>query len=68
MTAVELLPVHHFVNDQFLQDKGLTNYWGYNSIGYFAPHSAYSAAGIIGRAGARVQGDGEDACMPPGSR
>ena len=42
VTAVELLPVHHFVNDEFLQNKGLANYWGYNSIGFFAPHSAYS--------------------------
>ena len=48
VTAVELMPVHHFVNDQFLQDKGLTNYWGYNSIGYFAPHSAYASQGING--------------------
>jgi len=48
ITAVELLPVHHFVNDQFLEDKGLFNYWGYNSIGYFAPHSAYSASGVNG--------------------
>ena len=48
VTAVELLPVHHFVNDQFLADKGLTNYWGYNSIGYFAPHSAYSSSGYGG--------------------
>ena len=37
VTAVELLPVHQFVNDKGLIDKGLTNYWGYNSIGYFAP-------------------------------
>ena len=43
VTAVELLPVHHFVNDKFLRDKGLTNYWGYNSIGYFAPDIRYSA-------------------------
>jgi len=42
VTAIELLPVHHFVNDEFLENKGLTNYWGYNSIGYFAPHSAYA--------------------------
>lgn len=42
VTAVELMPVQHFVNDHFLEEKGLTNYWGYNSIGYFAPHSAYS--------------------------
>ena len=40
--------MQHFVNDQFLADKGLTNYWGYNSIGYFAPHSAYSSSGYGG--------------------
>ena len=49
VTAVELLPVHHFVNDQFLIDKGLTNYWGYNSIGYFAPDIRYSAYPREGR-------------------
>lgn len=43
ITAIELLPVHHFVNDKFLLDKGLSNYWGYNSIGYFAPDTGYSA-------------------------
>ena len=48
VTAIELLPVHHFVNDQFLEDKKLTNYWGYNSIGYFAPHSAYAKDGALG--------------------
>jgi isoamylase len=48
VTAIELLPVHHFVNDQFLEDKGLTNYWGYNSIGYLAPHWAYSSKGTTG--------------------
>ena len=49
VTAVELLPVHHFVNDDHLEKKGLSNYWGYNSIGYFAPHSAYSSSGILGQ-------------------
>ncbi|MGH3236222.1 MAG: glycogen debranching protein GlgX, partial [Streptosporangiaceae bacterium] len=44
VTAVELLPVHQYVPDDFLLRRGLTNYWGYNTIGYFAPHSAYSAA------------------------
>ncbi len=44
VTAVELLPVHEYVPEGFLPDRGLTNYWGYNSIGYFAPHQAYSAA------------------------
>jgi glycogen operon protein len=49
VTAVELLPVHQFINDQFLIDKGLTNYWGYNSIGYFAPDIRYSAFPREGR-------------------
>jgi glycogen operon protein len=44
VTAVELLPVHEYVPEGQLLDRGLTNYWGYNSIGYFAPHQAYSAA------------------------
>lgn len=48
VTAVELLPVHHFVTDHFLDEQGLTNYWGYNSIGYFAPHGRYSSAGDSG--------------------
>ncbi|MDQ6669618.1 MAG: glycogen debranching protein GlgX [Chloroflexota bacterium] len=42
VTAVELLPVHQFIDDKFLLDKGLTNYWGYNSIGFFAPASRYA--------------------------
>ncbi len=48
VTAIELLPVQHFVNDDYLEKKGLANYWGYNSIGYFAPHWAYSSAGCLG--------------------
>ncbi|WP_017733479.1 glycogen debranching protein GlgX [Nafulsella turpanensis] len=48
VTAVELLPVHHFVNDKTLVDKGLTNYWGYNSIGFFAPYSEYCSSGKMG--------------------
>lgn len=43
ITAVELMPIHHFIHDKFLIDKGLRNYWGYNSIGYFAPHSEYAS-------------------------
>ncbi|MDP9132392.1 MAG: glycogen debranching protein GlgX [Nitrospirota bacterium] len=42
VTAVELLPVHHFIRDKHLVDRGLTNYWGYNSIGFFAPDSQYA--------------------------
>ena len=48
VTAVELLPVHHFVSELGVVRRGLTNYWGYNSLGYFAPHAAYSSAGTRG--------------------
>ncbi len=48
VTAVELMPVHQFVNDSSLVDKGLSNYWGYNTIGFFAPHNAYSSSGQAG--------------------
>ena len=48
VTAVELLPVHHIADEQALADKGLTNYWGYSSIGYLAPHAGYSATGSTG--------------------
>ncbi|MFZ1201297.1 MAG: glycogen debranching protein GlgX [Desulfobacterales bacterium] len=43
ITAVELMPIHYFIHDKHLVDQGLRNYWGYNSIGYFAPHSEYSS-------------------------
>jgi isoamylase len=43
VTAVELLPVHHIADESFLADRGLTNYWGYSSIGYLAPHALYAA-------------------------
>ena len=49
ITAVELLPVHQFVNDSHLKEKGLANYWGYNTIGFFAPHNAYAASGTRGQ-------------------
>jgi glycogen operon protein len=42
VTAVELLPIHQFVHDSFLLDRGLRNYWGYNSVGFFAPHNEYA--------------------------
>jgi isoamylase len=48
VTAVELLPVHQFVHDQQLVARGLRNYWGYQSIGYFAPHNGYAASGDDG--------------------
>ncbi|MFJ3904700.1 glycogen debranching protein GlgX [Streptomyces sp. NPDC090025] len=49
VTAVELLPVHQFAHEDHLLRRGLTNYWGYNSIGYFAPHAGYSASGTAGQ-------------------
>jgi isoamylase len=48
VTAVELLPVHHSVAEQRLVDRGLTNYWGYNSIGYLAPDSRFASTGVRG--------------------
>jgi glycogen operon protein len=45
VTSVELLPVHQFVQDSHLEEKGLRNYWGYNPIGFFAPHNEYASAG-----------------------
>lgn len=48
VTAVELLPVHHHVDNKFLVDKGLSNYWGYNTIAFFAPDSRYSSLGVLG--------------------
>ena len=49
VTAIELMPVHQFVQDTTLVEKGLTNYWGYNTIGFLAPHNAYSASGERGQ-------------------
>ncbi len=54
VTAVELLPVHQNVPEAFLPQRGLTNYWGYNTIGYLAPHNGYSAATAAGQAGGQV--------------
>ena len=48
VTAVELMPIHHFVDEVHLLELGLTNYWGYNTLGFFAPHAAYSASGTRG--------------------
>ncbi len=47
VTTVELMPVHTFVDDRYLVERGLRNYWGYNTIGYFAPESRYSASGKV---------------------
>jgi glycogen operon protein len=48
VTAVELMPVHQFIHDSHLVEKGLRNYWGYNSIGFFAPHNGYASSGQRG--------------------
>ena len=48
VTAVELLPIHHFIDDGHLLDKGLSNYWGYNTLGFFSPMSRYSSCGDSG--------------------
>ena len=48
ITAVELLPVHHFIDEGHLVDRGLRDYWGYNTLGYFAPMARYSSCGNNG--------------------
>ena len=48
ITAVELMPVHQFIHDKALVDRGLRNYWGYNTLNYFSPHSEYSSSGATG--------------------
>ncbi|MDU7135038.1 MAG: alpha-amylase family glycosyl hydrolase, partial [Enterobacteriaceae bacterium] len=48
ITSIELMPIHQFVNDPSLQARDLSNYWGYNTIGFFAPHNAYSSSGQLG--------------------
>jgi len=48
VTAIELMPVHHYVNDSTLIDKGLSNYWGYNTLGFFAPEGRYSSSSTPG--------------------
>ena len=48
VNTVQLLPIHHFVSEPFVIGKGLTNYWGYNTLGFFAPHGAYSSSGTVG--------------------
>ncbi|WP_460706838.1 glycogen debranching protein GlgX [Luteococcus sediminum] len=48
INTVQLLPVHHFVSEPFVVGKGLSNYWGYNTLGFFAPHASYSSVGTLG--------------------
>ena len=54
VTAVELLPVHQHLDDGYLRSKGLDNYWGYSTLGFFAPHATYSAEVRAGRLGGQV--------------
>ena len=68
MTAIELMPVHQFVQDSTLLEKGLRNYWGYNTIGFFAPHNEYSLDRRARPAGAGVQEHGAGACTRRASR
>jgi isoamylase len=49
VTAIELMPVHQFIQDSTLLDKGLRNYWGYNTLAFFAPHSDYASTGDLGQ-------------------
>lgn len=49
ISAIELMPVHHFVTDRSLKEKSLSNYWGYNTIGFFAPDARYSSGGVLGQ-------------------
>ncbi|MEV7798925.1 glycogen debranching protein GlgX [Microbacterium foliorum] len=49
VTAIELMPVHQFIYDSTLEEKGLTNYWGYNTLAFFAPHNDYSSSGQHGQ-------------------
>lgn len=55
MTAVELMPVQQFVSERYLVERGLTNYWGYNSIGFFAPEVQYSSSGAFGQQAAEFK-------------
>jgi len=48
ITAIELMPIHQFISDRHLLEKGLTNYWGYNTLSFFAPDSRYSSSGFMG--------------------
>lgn len=48
ITTLELMPVHHFIEERHLRDNGLTNYWGYSTIGFFAPDTRYASSGIYG--------------------
>ncbi len=67
VTAIELMPVHQSVPEPILAERGLTNYWGYNTIGFFAPHQGYGSSAARARPRRRVQVDGQGAA-PGGHR
>ena len=64
VTAVELMPIHQFLPEAGLLARGLTNYWGYSTIGFFAPHGAYAAAGATS---SRAPSEAEPCRTSPGS-
>ena len=68
VTAIELMPVHQFVQDRTLLDKGLRNYWGYNTIGFFAPHNDYARAGDARASRSRSSRRWSRRCTRPASR
>ena len=62
------MPVHHYVDDRHLIERGLHNYWGYNTLAFFAPQLRYASNAVAAEIGARIQDDGPGACTPPASR
>ena len=68
VTAVELLPVHAFTHEPHLARRGMTNHWGYNTLGFFAPHPGYAAADRPAGRRRRVQGHGQAAARARASR
>ena len=68
VTAVEIMPVHHHVDERHLVEKGLKNYWGYNTLAFFAPGSTVCHLVLSARSDAAVQDDGSRPCTRRGSR
>ena len=68
VTAVELLPVHEFADEGFLEDRALRNYWGYSTLGFFAPEQRYASGARAGRAGRASSRRWSRRCTPPASR
>ncbi len=69
VTALELMPVHYFLHDRHLVEKGLRNYWGYNTLGFFALEPGYASnPPRSARRDPRIQGNGQDVCTTPASK